>query len=110
MVQNKSYSRLSRFLKEWRKLVENYPWGGVITVLHDRIMLTYADAEIEIAPEGEKLHVTRSVYAKGDCAFECPEKVTERNFASAETAARYLARMQQVPVHVMMNWLEAFGA
>ena len=109
MAQNESYSRLERFLKEWGKLVENYPWGGVITVLHDRIMLTYADAEIKIAPEGEKLHVIRSVYANGDCSFECPEKVTERSFASAETAARYLARMQKVPVHVMMNWLKASG-
>lgn len=107
MVQNENYSRLVQFLNEYKRLIENYPWGGVITVLHDKVMFTYGDAEIEFAPEGEKIHVKRSVYHKDDCAFECPEKVTERNFASIETAARYIARMQQVPVQSMMNWLAA---
>ena len=109
MVQNENYSRLVRFLNEYGKLVENYPWGGVITILHDRIIFTYGREEIEIAPEGEKLHVTRSVYPEGDCTFECPEKVTERNFASLETAARYIAERQQLPTQTIMNWIGAAG-
>ena len=107
MVQDGIYPRLEKFLKEWGKLVENYPWGGVITVLHDRVMFTYGNEEIELAPEGGKIRATRSVYAKGDCTFECPEKVTERSFASLETAARYIAKRQQLPVRTMMNWLKA---
>ena len=110
MAKKECYARLVQFLERFGELVENYPFGGVVTILHDRIMITYPSQEIELAPDGGKIRVTRTTYLKGDCAFECPDKVTERSFASAETAARYIARMQKVPVHVMMNWLKASEA